>query len=158
MWYPPDFLPITHLPHILGDVIRWALSRKNTASSHEQISPLHNFIMIHDSIIHTSAGRTPVAAWPLGNTFVGTWQAALAGITDISLELQSREGQWPPYVATRGISCVSSIWMLLGGKDSMQKWHCHAFSRICALPHFMARRNIVQSFPCVLSPGMVWVE
>lgn len=67
-------------------VSRWALSRKNTASSHEQIPPQQNFIMIYGSIIHTSTRRTPVAAWLLGNTLVCTQHAALAGIADISLE------------------------------------------------------------------------
>lgn len=51
------------------------------------------------------------------------------------------------------VDCLS-----LAGKDSEQKWYCPALSRICAFPHFIARKNIVRSFPSVLSPGMLWVE
>lgn len=126
MWHTVDFLPVAHLPQILRDVTRRALSRKNrnTESSHEQILPLHTFIMIYDSIIHISTGITPAAAWPLGNTPVCTQHAALAGITDIRVVCPLQERVNAPSVEAssfpHGISAASSMWTLLGGKDREQ--------------------------------------
>lgn len=99
----------------------------------DQVSLFHHFIMIYDSIIHTLTGRTLVAARPLGNTSVCSQYAALAGIRAIILERSILCGARRTSCFLQNSSPESSMWTLLGWKDSKQKYYSWSHAQAVCL-------------------------